>query len=140
MKLLFCRQNSISSWLIRFFTWSPWSHVAIVENDEYVIDSTFLHGGVKRRPLLEAVQRYSRMELLEVDLANEEAAMEFVRSQIGKPYDWTAIFGFVFRRDWAEPDSWFCNELAEAAFVAGGRRRFREDIARITPRDSWAVV
>lgn len=139
MKVIFCRRRSLGSWLIRLFTWSAWSHLAIVEDAETVIDSTFSGGGVRRRRLVEIVAEYSAIEEAEVPLADEQAALEFARAQIGKPYDWTAIFGFVLRRNWAEPDAWFCNELFEAAAVAGGSKRFRDRLSRITPRDSWMV-
>ena len=140
MKLLFCRSNTIGSWLIRSFTWSRWSHVAIVEDDCWVIESTLLGGGVRRKLLTAFVDEHSSVEPVDVRLADEEAALDFLRAQLGKPYDWTALLGFIFHRDWAEPDAWFCSELAEAAAVAGGRRRFREEISRITPRESWMVT
>lgn len=140
MKLFFCRSNTISSWLIRLFTWSPWSHVAVVENDEFVIDATFKHGGVRRRALREVLAASSAFELVEIELPEESAALTFLRAQIGKPYDWTAILGFIGRSHWEEDDAWFCNELAEAAMVAGGRRRFRESLWRLTPRNSWMVL
>lgn len=39
----------------------------------------------------------------------------FLRAQLGKPYDMTAIAAFVFDRDWRQADSWFCSELVAAA-------------------------
>lgn len=140
MKLIFCRKPSLGSWLIRVFTWSPWSHCVIVEDDRHVIESTMAHGGVRRRPLLEIINEYSRVELVEIPLTDEQAALDFARAQLGKPYDWRAIFGFLLHRDWADDRAWFCNELAEAACVAGGRQRFRDSISRITPRESWMVT
>lgn len=44
----------------------------------------------------------------------------FMKSQIGKPYDHTAIWGFVLGRDWREDDSWICSELQAAALEAAG--------------------
>lgn len=142
MKLLFCRKRSLGSWLICAFTWSPWSHCAVVESDEHVIDATFKHGGVRRRPLSDVLGEYSKIEVIELNLTPEEtqAALDFVRAQIGKPYDIGAIFGFIFRQDWASTEKWFCNELAEAALRAVGRPRFRDEISRITPRESWMVI
>lgn len=46
--------------------------------------------------------------------------LEFLMSQLGKPYDYEAIWGFLLNRDWREPDSWICSELqARALEVAG---------------------
>jgi uncharacterized protein YycO len=140
VKLIFCRRHSLGSWAIRFFTWSPWSHCVIVEDAEHGIDSTFAHGGVRRRLLSDILAECSRAVQVEVRAPDEAAALDFARLQLGKPYDWTAIVGFIVQRNWAEPDAWFCNELAEASLVAGGRPRWRSDLNRITPRDSWAVL
>lgn len=40
---------------------------------------------------------------------------DFLGKQIKRPYDYAAIWGFVFGRDWRETDSWICSELAAAA-------------------------
>lgn len=45
---------------------------------------------------------------------------QFVSEQIGKPYDWEAIVGFVAGRQWMQPDSWFCSELVAAGLVQSG--------------------
>jgi uncharacterized protein YycO len=44
----------------------------------------------------------------------------FLKLQLGKPYDKTAIWGFVSGRDWREEDSWFCSELLSAALEVSG--------------------
>lgn len=137
MKLLFAKKRNLPSALIRFFTWSQWSHVAIVDGDA-VIEATFL-GGVSWRPLAEFLVDYTTEEV-GVSLPDEAAAMRFVRQQIGKRYDWTALVGIVFRSGWAKQDKWFCSELVAAAIQAGGKRLFREDASRITPRDLWLVL
>jgi len=139
MRVIFSRQCRPSSFLIRLFTWSQWSHVSILEDEDHIIDSTFKHGGVRRRPVLELVGEVSAFEVVEVPLPMEDAGMDFIRSQLGKPYDWTAIVGFILRENWADPAKWFCNELFEAGCKAGGRLRFRESLSRVTPRHSWMV-
>lgn len=139
MRLVFAHKHTPGSWLIRIATWSRWSHVAVVDGSD-VIESTLQHGGVKRRPLFEFLDEYRHFEFAEWSLPDEPAAMAFLQAQLGKPYDWTALLGFALRRDWAEDDAWFCNELAEAAAVAGGRQRFRGALSRITPGVSWAVL
>lgn len=141
MRVIFCRKATLGSWLIRAFTWSRWSHCMIVDGST-VIDATFTHGGVRRRALLAAVAETSAREEVDIPLTDDQqfAALSWLAAQVGKPYDWTAIAGLLFRQSWAEPDAWFCSELLEAALRAAGRPRFRDDISRITPRDSWAVI
>ena len=43
-----------------------------------------------------------------------------LQDQIGKPYDTTAIAAFVTGRNWRDPGSWFCSELACAALERAG--------------------
>jgi len=140
MKVLFVYNTfSISSWLIRFFTFSKFSHVAIKISDTVIVDST-LASGVRAITTKEFIKHYPKYVELDVYIPNENLAKDFLLSQIGKPYDLTAIFGMVLQRKWHEEDSWFCSELLEAAIKAGGKPRFRDDVYRITPQQSWAVL
>ena len=72
-------------------------------------------------------------KFVELDLPSDKI-IDFAKSQIGKPYDFSGIFGFVTNRDWQEPDSWFCSELVAAA-INTERRLFNTETSRITPRD-----
>lgn len=140
MRLLFTRRNTIGSYLICLFTRSQWSHCVIVESESSVIDSTFAHRGVRRRALATIYSESSKTEEVDIPVPDEAGALAYARAQIGKPYDWKAILSFVFRRNWSDDRAWFCNELAEACLAAGGKKRFRENISRITPRESWMVI
>lgn len=72
-----------------------------------------------------------------------EAAVTWTRAQVGKPYDWSAIAGFVWRdgrpekRDWKNQSAWFCSELIEAAFSEVYAPLLQDSgvYNRITPRD-----
>ena len=140
MKAIFARQRGLASWLIRLACWSRWSHIAVVEDDQTLIHSTFLGGGVRRVSLFDFLAEYSATELMEVSVPDEAAALAFVRAQIGRPYDWTALVGISLRRDWAEPDKWFCSELFEACLLAGGLVRWRESVSRITPQHQYMLA
>jgi hypothetical protein len=48
------------------------------------------------------------------------AILGFARTQIGKPYDWTAILALLMDRDWRDSGAWFCSELVVAALEAVG--------------------
>lgn len=137
MRLIFARSRSAGSFLIRAFTWSRWSHVGVIDGDT-VIDTTFKRG-VAVSSLADFIASHSKTEQIDVAVPDEVAAHLWMQMQIGKPYDWTAIVGFVFRRPWGKTNRWFCSELVESALIVGGRRRFREDLQRITPRHSWMV-
>ena len=71
------------------------------------------------------------------DATNQSAAA----SQIGKPYDYTAILGLGLRRDWQEEDAWFCSELVAWAFQHAGEPLFRaECLRRVTPQHLWMLA
>jgi uncharacterized protein YycO len=50
----------------------------------------------------------------------ERIFYDFLSRQLGRPYDYEAILGFVFDRDWRETDSWICSELVMAALEKAG--------------------
>lgn len=130
--VLFSTTNSPFSWLIRMITWSRWSHVSIVDGDT-IIQAHALHG-VVRSSLAEAIDTAKRVQLVRLPASNPAAVIAAAASQIGKPYDWTALFGFLVRRDWQADDSWFCSELVAWAFDKGGSPLFRLDaLHRVTP-------
>lgn len=52
--------------------------------------------------------------------AQEGAFYSFLRKQLGKPYDRTAIWGFVSGRNWRDDDAWFCSELITRAGEMAG--------------------
>lgn len=65
----------------------------------------------------------------------------FLRSQVGKPYDTTAIAGLALNRDWREPDSWFCSELMAAALESCGYLpKLAAADNHISPRDLLLVL
>jgi hypothetical protein len=69
--------------------------------------------------------------------ASEEQARRwrrFFAAQLGKPYDWRAILGFLFNRDRRQDDWWICSELqARALEVAGIAADFYLAANKITP-------
>ena len=63
-----------------------------------------------------------------------DPVFDFLASQISKPYDYFGVFSIGFRRDWQEPDKWFCSELVAAA-INNSEPRFSIEARKITPRD-----
>lgn len=130
------RRGLVARW-IRWFTWSEFSHVSFVgqtnTGEEYLLGSTAWHGVHYEWPK-EEIPSYTHYARFEVPECPSDA-LRFAATQVGKPYDFTALAGFLFRRDWAEEDSWFCSELVYWAFLQAGYRPFRtEQLHRITPQ------
>lgn len=140
MRIIFAtRRKYIPAVLLRILTLSKFSHMAVLLDDNTVIEAAAFKG-VVRGSFENFTKIYDRVIIQDLPLPNEEAAINFLLEQIGKPYDWTAIFGIVFRNGkWTDLDSWFCSELVEAAVKAGGLDRFKEDISRIIPQYCWVL-
>lgn len=138
MKLLFCTSDLPGSVLIRAITWSKWSHVAIVDGDD-VIEAVWPRVRISR--LADVLAKHPSYVLVDVETPFNLAIIKAARSQVFKPYDFTALFGILAHRDWEQSDAWFCSELVSWAFGQGGLSLFREDaLHRITPQDLWKLA
>ena len=133
LKLVFTAGEGISGAVIRAGTWSRAAHVGGLLDGGMVLDATpsrgvALHPGIAGRVVgLFTVACTPKIE---------RKALEWVHLQIGKPYDWTAIAGFFMRRDWHDPEAWFCMELWLAAFeYAGWPLLHLHHLNRGSPRD-----
>lgn len=136
MKIIVASNHCPGSLLIKIGTMSRWCHAAVLLDGDWVVDAT-LGAGVTLQSLSEFRKHFPVIEVIDIPLPD---AVRFLNAQMGKPYDWTALFGMVMQRDWQEDDSWFCSELVEATLAAGGRKRFRDAVSRITPQQTWAVL
>lgn len=127
--LQFSTKTSLSSRLIRWATWSAFSHVDLVLPDGRLLGATARRGVSIRNP--EPVAR-----LVRFTIDAPSAVIDVASTQLGRPYDWSGILGWGLRRDWQEDDSWFCSELIAWAFDAAGCPLLRaRNSWRITPRD-----
>lgn len=131
--VIFSRNGSLFSALIRLFTWSRWSHCGIIHGDK-VIEATFWHG-VVATPLHEFQRRYKTWSIQSMPTPDSTSAIKLAMAELGKPYDKTAIISLVLRRRWQQADSWFCSELL--AHASGMYRR--ERLSRVTPEHIWMI-
>lgn len=135
----FVDSDRIGSRLIRLATWSDYSHVALVDGEAgTVIDSRFGNNGVTEYPYERLLHEYPRITLRTFPTASKDA-LWLARSQIGKHYDYTALFGLQFHRDWQDPSRWFCSELVAWACEAAGTPIINKQAYRVTPQDLWEV-
>jgi uncharacterized protein YycO len=136
--LRFMTTSSPVSSLIRFFTWSNYSHVEFVLKDGRLLGS-HLDGGVQARdPNYSTNITDVAYGYVDCPIEVTEKVLRFAYKQIGKPYDLPALFGLVGRRDWKRDNSWFCSELiAEAFDKAGYPLIMREPTNRITPANIY---
>ena len=120
IRLQFVMGSGLSSALITWFSAGAFSHVdCVLPSGDLLGARSDQIGNVApgvqiRPPNYETWKRRVVMKLT-VEPAKERKFLDFLHNQIGKPYDKTAILGFVAGRDWRAADSWFCSELQAAA-------------------------
>lgn len=138
VSVLYSTTKSPFSWAVRLLTWSRWSHVSLICGD-YVIEAHALHGVVKT-PLSEALREADEYLIEQIPCSRPDAVIAAAGRQVGKRYDWLALFGFLFRRDWQAIDKWFCSELVAWSFQAAGCPLFRaERLRRVTPEHLYML-
>jgi uncharacterized protein YycO len=139
MQVIYCRRRNLGSLALRTALWSSWSHCAILTPELTVIEAAAFHG-VRELPYADFMDGVSRYQLKKINLPDDEKAIAWARSQVGKPYDWPGVIGLGLRREeWESSDAWFCSELVEMAALHGGRARFVHNARRVTPQHSWMV-
>lgn len=135
--LRFITDPGISSWAIRWFTWSEWSHVDLVLRDGRFLGAR-IDGGVRIRPhdyITPSVFRYAYVEV-----PDPRRIYGWATSQIGKPYDWRAIAGFLPRANWHNPHAWFCSELVAGAFEQARQPIIDAETSRVTPQMDYESI
>lgn len=139
MQIMFCHRRGLVAKAIEVATWSDFCHTALVY-DGVAIEATFKHG-VRGVPAEALAKSYDKVYIVDIPTGNDEGIFLAALSQVGKPYDATALLGILAHRDWQEPDRWFCSELVAWAFSQGGHPLFREQVVhRITPQMLWMLA
>jgi uncharacterized protein YycO len=133
--LRFTKDNNPMGAIIRFWTWSEWDHCEIVTGSGYL--GARPDGGVRIRPFNYTKPLAESFARIAFDSAFQERRfLNFVKDQIDKPYDFSAILGFASKRDWHNPDSWICSEIVAAAAEYAGKPLLNGDKTwRFSPRD-----
>ena len=135
VQAIFSRSPNILSAGVRWVTKSPeWSHVGLMRGDR-VLESTWGGNGVGYISYDKFLARSSACAIVEIN--SPEEVWEAALTQLGKPYDRTALFGIYANRDWQEDDSWYCSEYFTWAHKQAGTEWFRPDVKAIFPVHNW---
>lgn len=141
MILAFTGGTGITGAIIRWHTWSWAAHVAFVLPDGQYLDATPSAGvsvhphlaGSHPRPLNPSPRFF---ETIDCPKAIENSIFAWAHDQVGKHYDWSAIYGMAFHRDWEAENEWFCSELVTAGFAKKGWPLLRTNhLNRVTPAE-----
>lgn len=144
INLRFCTTNGPVSRAIRAAEYGFWaSHVEAVMPEGDIVGAHADGGVMARQPGYDKGETTREVFVsLECDNETERKFCEFMRSQVGKPYDMTAIAAFMLGRDWREQDSWFCSELITAALEHSGwlQQPLCIGVSHISPRDVLLIL
>lgn len=71
--------------------------------------------------------------------AQAQAAIDFAREQLGKPYDYGGVISWSWGAGWQDSRRWFCSELTAAALAHAGIIAAPK-AHRISPGDLYHIL
>ena len=119
-KILLFRGQGWISRAIRWQTNGDYSHAAIQLPDGQIIEAWHKPSGVRIRPRM---TNWNNVEAYEVEGMTSDQwddAVDFLRDQLGKRYDFGGVARFLTRWRKDQDERWFCSELVFAAMKAAG--------------------
>jgi uncharacterized protein YycO len=145
--LQFVATSTLTADVIRWYSHGSYSHVDAVMPDGSLLGSqgsvfAGIPAGVQVRPANYTAFSKRTVVIVPAPYSVEQAFYAFLKAQVGKPYDTTAIAGFAVGRDWREDDSWMCSELQSAALERAGyfSHTLCAPTNKITPDDLALVL
>lgn len=137
--LVFTAGEGISGAVTRWWTWSAAGHIAGLlgydgaDQHPVYLDATPGRGVAQHSDL---AGRIVARRTVDCEPDVELRAVQWFAGQVGRPYDWGAIVGMPFRRDWRQEGHWDCSEGWARAFeIAGFPLLEAGHLNRVTPRD-----
>ena len=138
MILRFVSHPGVFNWMCQYAQRDWATHV-----DAWLRDGSFVSAmgdGVRRRYPGYDDGKFTREEYVTLAATEEEEDIfeAFLESQIGKPYDYGAVFSFFWPwRDWQDFGAWDCAEIVAQAFVECGKypQKLAVQASKFTPRD-----
>ena len=119
--LIFSHGHSIISRAIEWYTHSHWSHVRIAISDKEFIEATWPKVRIGN---MSEVKEESNVRTPIIPLTQEEQfkLRLFLQSKLGKKYDWRGLLSFLIRKNVQNKNWFYCNELAEEAYIYIGKK------------------
>ena len=125
----------------RFVSWylhGEFSHVELVlytvGHEAMCVSSSFMDGGVRKKLIN---LNNPNWVVVEVKGYSVNHMTTWLRDNMGKPYDWIGLFGFVWRRNRGMAKHWFCSEAVAAMLNFDEPWRFDPmDLYQILTRES----
>lgn len=139
IRFMFTNSKLPLSPIIRAVTWSKYSHMTIIIDDETVLHSDF--HGVRLEKIKALQERSKNWMIAEYKCERPQDLINACMTQIGKPYDYGALIGILIRKIELQDDSkWVCSELPEYGAWMSGQQFFHTEFNnRITPQH-WLML
>lgn len=139
LRMMFTRSNLVGSCLIRWVTWSDYSHCAVLINDNQILHAD-THG-VRVEDITALQARSKSWMIVEFECDDPQAVIDACLTQVGKPYDYTGIVGILFRNvDLQDDSKWWCSEIPAYGGDKSNQPFFQtEYMHRITPQN-WLML
>lgn len=116
--------------IIKIRTNSNYSHVAYIDPLTGLLIESAGGIGVRVTTFEKFISKYPKYHVAVVFVPCAKYTRQFIINQLGKPYDKKAIWGYLFNRDWNDPNAWTCSEL-----LAAGAAVYRlGSLNRISPQ------
>jgi len=126
MKFAFYKGTSIISKAIRWYTRGQYSHVAVILDDGRIIEAWHNPASIRIiNSLSEGHTKGTVVDIFEVKLEDEAAAINYALSCIGIKYDFLGIFGFISHKDLDNRGKMFCSEFAMNICLKGKTKVLR---------------
>lgn len=114
---------------------SQWSHVGIIDRDGVTVIESIIPAGVVKTHIKDFKARYTHTHIANISTRHGIDSYAMARHEIGKPYDFRALFSAIGSRCWEDPGAWMCSELV--AHCSGIFRA--ETVSKVTVQDIWKV-
>jgi len=139
----FSRSNTLVGRSIEWFTRGHWSHCMLLHPDmnrKYIEASGMAKpSGVFVREIDSYLAR-GEWDFRTIPHPDPIGVWNAAYSQVGKPYDWHYLFGWLLRRKWQNSNRWVCHELiAWAAEQAGHPIIDMNDSHWLTPQHLYLI-
>lgn len=126
LQLIFARNRTPGSLLLRVLGNSRWSHVGVIDGDAVIEARAFRR--VAPVPLAEFKARYSAVEVLDVSVPDPEAGLAYARSRIGCHYAYRRLIALLLHIRMPHGDGTeYCADLAEDTVEHSGHIRVRPE-------------
>jgi len=102
------------SQLMAWFSHARYTHVALISPDgSEVIEASGMGQpkGVRAMSMEVWASKHPGFVLRKIEHPFPDTVWQIATGQLGKGYDWNYLWGWLFRRNWQDPEKWVCSEL-----------------------------